>query len=263
MTALNLTQIIDEFQSKAIYIFRLDAITDRLKHPPVAINKALSRLIKKKRIVRLYPGLFLIVPIEYQNIGAPPPVWYVESLMDYIGLHYYVGLLTASSLHGAAHQQPAIFQIITAKQIKPLRIGYAMLKFYYKKNTGEMPVEKMKSETGYFNVSTPEVTAFDVIKYVSAAGSLHNAATVLAELSHKINPFTLVNVAGYYDLATVQRTGYLLERFGEVNVTDLLFTWISEKQLRYVPLRSKKSVNNYTREPRWHLIINEEVEIDS
>ena len=66
-----------------------------------------------------------------------------------------------------------------------------------------------------------------LVKYVKAAGSLHNAATVLAELSQKIDPDTLVSVATYYDFATVQRTGYLLETFGEKKVTDRLFTWIS------------------------------------
>ena len=155
------------------------------------------RLIEKKRIVRLLRGLFLIVPLEYFAIGAPSPLWYIDSLMDYLKLPYYVGLLTASSLQGAAHQQPAEFQIITTKQMRPLKIGRTILKFYYKKQTAKMPVQKMKSETGYLNVSIPEITAFDLVKYVKASGSLHNVATVLSELSQKIDPAKLASVASF------------------------------------------------------------------
>ena len=120
MSHVTVAQIIDELQAKATYIFRQDELSERLKSSPDAISRALSRLIEKKRIVRLHPGLFLIIPLEYQNIGAPPPVWYIDSLMEYLGLPYYVGLLTASSLHGAAHQQPAEFQVITTKQIETI-----------------------------------------------------------------------------------------------------------------------------------------------
>lgn len=263
MSHATVAQIIDEFQTKATYVFRENELITRIQSSPEAIRKALTRLIKKKRIVRLYRGLFLIVPLEYHHIGAPSPVWYIDSLMNYLGLSYYVGLLTASSLQGAAHQQPAEFQIITTKQLKPMEIGRAILKFYYKKEAGKAPVQKMKSETGYFNVSSPEITALDLVKYVKAAGSLHNAATVLAELSQKIDPVKLVNVASLYDLPTVQRTGYLLEKFGEKRVTDPLFAWISDQKIRYVPLRPRAHMKNCKKDCCWHLIVNEIVEIDS
>lgn len=263
MSHVSAARIIDEFQTRATYVFREDELISKSQSAPETIRKALTRLIQKKRIIRLYRGIFLIVPHEYRIIGAPPPVWYVDSLMNYLNLPYYVGLLTASSLQGASHQQPAEFQIITTKQIKPLKIGRSMLKFYYKKETAEIVVQKMKSETGYFNISSPEITAFDLVKYIKAAGSLNNAATVLAELSHKIDPNQLLNMASWYDLATVRRVGYLLEKFGEKKVIDRLLAWVLDKNLRYVPLRTKKPVKNCKRDLNWHLIINEMVEIDS
>jgi predicted transcriptional regulator of viral defense system len=263
MSRITAAKIIDEFQAKATYVFGLDELIKRLKSSPAAINRALSRLIEKNRIARLHTGLFLIIPLEYKNIGAPPPIWYIDPLMKYLDLSYYVGVLTASSLYGAAHQQPSEFQVITTKQMRPLQIGRSVIKFYYKKQTGEMPIQKMKSETGYFDVSTPEITAFDVIKYLKAAGSLHNAATVLAELSQKIDSHRLASIATCYDLATVQRTGYLLETYGEKKVTNSLFRWVSDQQLRYVPLNPKKPIKDCKKDSRWHLIINESVEIDA
>lgn len=263
MSQLTVAKLVEEFQKKATYVFRQDEIEERIQSSHEGIRKSLVRLIKKKQIIRLHFGLFLIVPLEYQIIGAPPPIWYIDSLMNYLGLPYYVGLLTASSLLGFAHQQPAEFQVITTKQIKPLRIGRTMLRFFYNKQLEKMPIQKLKSETGYFNISSPEVTACDLIKYVKAAGSLNNAATVLAELSNKINPIQLVNIASLYDLPTLQRVGYLLEKFGEKKVTDHLFSLLSSKKLRYSALRTGKSLNKSKKDARWRLMVNEEVEIDS
>ncbi|MFI5344250.1 MAG: type IV toxin-antitoxin system AbiEi family antitoxin [Chlamydiales bacterium] len=255
--------ILNDLQINATYVFHQDDLSNRVKSSPEAIRKAVARLLEKKRIVRLQHGLFLIVPLEYQNMGAPPPVWYIDSIMSYLKLPYYVAILTASSLHGATHQQPAEFQVVTTKQMKPLKIGRATIRFYCKKQTENIPIQKMKSDTGYFNVATPESTAFDLVKYVKAAGSLHNAATVLAELSQKIDPEKLVSIASFFDLATIQRAGYLLDTYGERQVTHALLKWISKQQPRYVPLRPRRSLKNAKRDARWHLIINDTVEIDS
>jgi predicted transcriptional regulator of viral defense system len=260
---MTVARLVEEFQKKATYVFRQEEIEKRIQGSHEGIRKALIRLIKKKQILRLHNGLFLIVPLEYQMIGAPPPVWYIDTLMNYLSLPYYIGLLTASSLQGAAHQQPAEFQIMTTKQIRSLRIGRTILKFFNSKQLVNIKIQKMKSETGYFNISSPEITAYDLIKYVKAAGSLHNAATVLAELSNKIDPIQLEKAASLYDFPTLQRVGYLLERFGEKAVTDHLFTFISSKKVRYIPLRPGRSIKNCKKDPRWHLIVNEEVEIDS
>ena len=44
---------------------------------------------------------------ENRVAGAPPASWYIDDFMKAIGAPYYVGVLTAAALHGAAHQQPS------------------------------------------------------------------------------------------------------------------------------------------------------------
>lgn len=39
--------------------------------------------------------------------------------MKFLGQPYYVGLLSAAALHGAAHHQPQEFQVVTNKQFRP------------------------------------------------------------------------------------------------------------------------------------------------
>lgn len=237
---MTVSGFIHNLQKRAIYIFREDEISKIVKASNESIRRALTRLIEKRRIVRLHTGLFCIVPVEYENTGAPPTVWFIDSLMNYLNQSYYVGLLTAGALQGAAHQQPSEFQVITTKQLRPLNIGRTRIMFYNRKDLQNVPIHKMKSEAGYFNVSSPEITAFDLVKYVHHVGAYHNIAMVLQELSTKINPEKLVEAASFFDMPQIQRTGYILETYGEVNVTQNLLLRINEKKPRHTPLRPDK-----------------------
>lgn len=258
---MTVSEFIHDLQKKSIYIFREDEISKVVKVSKESIRKALTRLIEKKRIIRLHTGFFCIVPIEYENAGAPPTVWFIDALMSFLNQPYYVSMLTASALQGAAHQQPSEFQVITTKQQRPLSIGRTCIKFYNRIDLQNIPIQKMKSEAGYFNVSSPEITAFDLIKYVKHVGAYHNIATVLHELSSKIDPEKLVEAASFFDMPTIQRTGYILETFGEVNVTQKLLLWINKKKPRHTPLRPDKSCQG-EKNAHWRIIINEIIEGD-
>jgi len=78
-----------------------------------AFRKAASRLAKKNRIVRIRSGFFVIVPLEYRAAGVLPAEWFIADLMNYLEQPYYVGVLSAAALYGAAHQQPQQFQVVT------------------------------------------------------------------------------------------------------------------------------------------------------
>ncbi len=73
---------------------------------------ALSRLGKRGGIFSPAKGLYVVVPPEYLNWGAPPALWFIEPLMGHLKQRYYVALLLAASAHAAAHQGPQIFPVI-------------------------------------------------------------------------------------------------------------------------------------------------------
>lgn len=47
--------------------------------------------------------------------------------------------------------------------------------------------QQLKTPTGYMNVSTHEMTAFDLVRYVKSAGYLNHVATILSELQEKFD----------------------------------------------------------------------------
>jgi predicted transcriptional regulator of viral defense system len=228
-----------------------------------AFKKAVARLIVKKRIVMPKKGFYVVVPIEYRSAGAPPPSWFIDELMHYLERQYYVGLLSASALYGAAHQQPQEFQVVTDRPRRPISVGRGRIRFVVKNNIKQVFTNEVKTETGMMRVSTPEATALDLVHYLSVASGLGNVATVLAELTERINPQRLVEAVRIEGkLAYAQRLGYLLCLVGAEEQSNALAEWLMTMRPRRVPLQPGGLVQGCPTDPRWRVIVNEKIEVD-
>jgi len=133
-----------------------------------------------------------VVPIEYREAGCPPATWFIDDLMQHLGQPYYVGLLSAAEIHGAAHQQPMVF---TDRPTRPARAGRVLITFHMSRSVRAVPVVETSTETGTMRVSSPETTAFDLVRFARSAGHLGNVAKMLGELVELMAPKTLVTVA--------------------------------------------------------------------
>jgi hypothetical protein len=83
--------------------------------------------------------------------------------MRFLGQPYYVGLLSAAAIHGAAHQQPMVFQVITDRPTRPARAGRVRIEFHMSRQVESAPVLEVRTETGSMRVSTPETAAYDLV----------------------------------------------------------------------------------------------------
>ncbi len=61
----------------------------------------------------VYKGFYVIVPIQYAAKRIVPPIYYIEQLMSFLKKPYYICLLNAAELLGAAHQRPQKFSVMT------------------------------------------------------------------------------------------------------------------------------------------------------
>jgi predicted transcriptional regulator of viral defense system len=182
--------------------------------------------------------------------------------MEHLGLAYYAGLLSAASLHGAAHQAPMVFQAIVADNRPEIRCGRVRAEFVARCNVTEIPTVQKNTLRGVLRVSTPEATAFDLVGYPGHAGGLSNVATILSELTEKMDAEKLLAETERSPLPWTQRLGYLLERVEAMNLAAPLAKHIAVHAKEYVPLRPRKSIARASRDFRWRLIVNEEVEAD-
>jgi predicted transcriptional regulator of viral defense system len=66
-------------------------------------------------------GFYVIVPLEYASSGILPPEWFIDELMKFLRQPYYVGLLSAAAIHGAAHQQPQEFHVVIPEALRSIK----------------------------------------------------------------------------------------------------------------------------------------------
>ena len=182
-----------------------------------AFLDAAERLQKQGVLLRPRNGFYVIVPPQFLNWGAPPPSWYLDDLMRFLNEPYYVGLLKAAELHGAAHQAVMEFQVVTNRQLKPVDAGRSRIVFYYRKDLSAVTSEIIphKTDSGSMQLASPELTAWDLMRYIQASGGINQVATVLTELGPKLRPDRLAGLAPAFERATLQRLGFLLDRIGQ------------------------------------------------
>lgn len=262
---LHLTSFIDSLQAHGRYTFSRAEAQKALNISSNAFRFAVLRLIKKNRVARPIKNFYVIVPTEYQLVATPPAIWFIDQLMKFHNRPYYVGLLSAAALHGAAHQQPQVFQVITNKPLRMINLGRISIEFFVKKNITTTPTQTIKTPTGYVQVSTPEITAFDLIKYFKSVGYLSHVATVLVELQDKFNLKNIENIlnTAKLELPDIQRLGYLLEIVAANSELVYVFKkWVKAKMPRATPLRPDKSSEGSPYDSDWRLYINEHIEAD-
>lgn len=258
-----LDQLVDALQSHGRYTFAREEALDALSTKPENLKKAVQLLVRQRRLASPRRGFYVIVPTEYRVTGGPPASWYIDDLMKAIGAPYYVGVLTAAALHGAAHQAPQEFQVVTPLKPRVISIGRARIRFLKKRRVSTTPVMPIKTPTGAMRVSTPEATALDLLRYVEHAGFLSNVATVLKELAPECDPTRLVEVAAAEAAVPhVQRLGYLIDLVGARDLSEPLAHWVDERRPDWVRLRPEQSARHARRERRWRLLVNTRVEPD-
>ena len=261
-----LEAFVDELRSRGRYTFTLDELRDKYELSNEALKKALQRLIKKKEATRIRQEFYVIVPPEYRQKGVLPTSLFIADLMKFLQKDYYVGLLSAASLYGAAHQQPQAFFVITTKPtLRPITSNRFTINFFYKKEWSQEDINQRKVETGYLKVSSPELTAFDLVAYFDRVGGLNRTATILEELSETLNDEQLVQTAKHYgQISVIQRLGYLFEEvLGKKELVEPLATYL--KSVKHFPVllrpQKNKPVTMITGN-KWKVVANTEIEID-
>lgn len=263
MSRETIASFVDELPAKGRYAFNRAELQQTFQKSDAAIKLALHRLQQKGRIVTPRRGFYVVVPEEYKHTGAPPPAWFIDALMRDWRSDYYVGLLSAAEIHGAAHQRPQEFQVVCDKAHRSIEISRYRIRFFKKWNVRDVPVMDHKTPTGFMKVSTPEATALDLVRYYEDVGYYGNVVTVLSELADVMNGHRLVSAAKCgVELAVVQRLGYFLDLTGKTRLADAVHDWLSTKAPRITRLRTDLDSLNSTINRRWLLYINEQVEVE-
>jgi predicted transcriptional regulator of viral defense system len=266
-----LASYLTDLQAEGRIVFTRDEAIERLQITEGAFLKAAARLQKRRALFNPRHGFYVVVPPQFLSWEAPPPPWYIDALMRHEGRPYYVGLLKAAELHGATHHAVMDFQVVTDRQLPRIRAGRSWITFHFRKGLESVRdgIAERRTDTGTMKVSSPELTALDLLRYVHAAGGIDAIATVLADLGGRIDERKLAALAAHFDRAHVQRLGYLLDRLGHAGRAQALHGHLTAtKTMPWVALEPlKRGAEASMRAPverneRWHVTVQRHPEVD-
>lgn len=255
-------ELFDDLASRGRYHFTTKEVAARLGSSVVAARAAIRRAQRKGFIATPHRGFHVVVPPEYRRLGCLPAEQFVPQLMEHLDLGYYAGLLTAGRYHGAAHQQPQLFQIVVAKNRPPIACGDIRVAFVARRNVGDVPTARFNTPRGHLAVSIPEATAFDLVGYPQHAGGIDNVATVLSELEELLDPAILASLAPLSPVPWAQRLGHLLEQVGAGDATEPLAQYVAGVVNERTALVPSAPVVGAPYDARWRLLANVQVKPD-
>lgn len=265
---LNIDSWIDLQQASGRSGFSLDSIKKAFPESSnIAIKYALIRRVQKGKILSIHKGYYLIIPPQYSAHGVLPPALFLDAMMKSLRRPYYVSLLSAAALQGAAHQQPQEFFVVTGFPAmrptvkKGIKINYISVKHF-----PEKLLEKRKTESGYIYVSNPALTATDLLQFEKRIGGINRAATVINELSENIRDEHFnSDLLQHAEVTALQRLGFILENVcGKLDLADALFNAMKKHELSFlrIPLKSGKPMKGFSSANRWNVVVNTEIGID-
>ena len=231
------------------------------------LQNELYRLCSNKTIASVYRSFYVIIPVQYVLRGSVPATYYIDQLMAYLSKPYYVCMLSAAELLGAAHQRPQQFSVMTTfPKRRVISTRNVIIDWFYREELPEDALITKNTETGTIRISNPLLTAADLVQYQQHVGGLSRVATILEELAEQIDiKSQFASLASFVKKVTWQRLGYILEHVVEENeLADELYDQIRNLpgSLMYMPLSTSAENNTSERNCRWKININVQIEQD-
>lgn len=206
------------------------SLSDVIKETGLSAIAAKNQLLRLRiQIVRVSrpQQFFLIVSPENRPVGAPPVAWWLDDYFNWLDHPYYLALQSAASVYGSNPQALQVTQVMTDVPRREIKVGRLRVRFFVKRGIEQTPTQAPPNAFAPIRVSTPEATAFDLIRYASGIGGIGRAVETLVpllslmrvrELKHLLNTEN--------ETATTQRLGYLVEVAGEKALAKVIRDWL-------------------------------------
>lgn len=237
----SLGAILDAAESRGKLNLRTSDIAQALPGVSAdALRQALHRQQRKGRIVSTSRGSehWIIVPLQDASAGAPPlDTWLDAYLSKTLGLAYYVALLSAAEVYGASPQAVMVTQIMVPKARRPVQVGRHRLVFFERSRIPAMPAAWHETPQGRFKVSSPELTALELVGRQHLVGGITRVIEVLQRLMPDITNDGLCAALDAVDeIPIAQRMGVLLIGANQPDLAELVAAWLGNKRTRRTAL---------------------------
>ena len=221
-----------------------------------AVADLLSDLVKRKIIVRLKAGKYLIIPQEMGSGENYLGNWYIAGKEIINSKKYYIAFYSAMN-HWGMLTQPLIKMFIATpkRQIIPREIIGRMIFVIVKEKSIWGIKEEWINTKEKIRISNIEKTIIDCLTYPQYCGGITEIAKGIWIVKDKIDYKILVNFVNRQNKNVVaKRLGYLLEllNIGGLNIILELKKYVKDRYDLFDPTLSIKRMNKNS----WRLIDN-------
>jgi predicted transcriptional regulator of viral defense system len=254
---------IDSLTAEGKISFVLNDLCSALSISRKAGLTAIARLKSQKKVVSPSKGYYLILTPEFRNKGCLPADFFIDDLMHHLKTGYYVSLLSAAVYYGAAHQQPQMLQVTIPDKMRNIQCNKVSIEFIKNIHYDQTPIKQFNTRTGYINVSTPEGTAMDMMKYMRQSGGLNRIATVLDELADVMDVSVLKQLTQKSkEYVWKHRLGFILEKLEKFELANTLYETINKNCIAIIPLVPYDPIKRAPRDKKWKIAINAVIQSD-
>jgi hypothetical protein len=236
------------------------SLADLVKESGLSAIAARFQLLRLRgKVVRVSPRqpFFLIVEPEHRTLGAPPAIWWLQDYFNWLERPYYLALQSAASAFGSNPQALQVTQVMTDRPCRAMQVGRIQVRFFVKRGIERTPTQQLAQAPAPLCISTPEATAFDLIRYATRNGGIERAAETIVPLLPVLRARELRRVLeAENEPAIAQRLGFVIEAGGAKKLAKVIYDWLPDK-LVTVPLSPLKGERkNIPVVEHWHILNN-------
>ena len=239
------------------FALSLEELTKESGLSAIAAKFQLLRLRGKVARVSPRQPFFLIVSPEHRSMGAPPANWWLQDYFNWLGRPYYLALQSAASSYGSNPQALQVTQVMTDRPCRAIKVGKIQIQFFVKRGMERTPTQQPAGAVAPLNVSTPEATAYDLIRYATSIGGIERAAETIRPLLPLLRARELKRVLdAENEPAVAQRLGFVIEALGNKSLAKTVRDWLPDEltPVTLAPAKSKRDSLPLVK--RWQVLNN-------
>lgn len=236
-------------------IFTLSDIRELAPEP----KNLLDNLVRKRWILKLRRGVYVIAPLESGEKGAADYTVHGFVIASFLVSPYYVGYWSALNYHGLTEQTPPSIYVATTKPRNSRTILDTRFVFVtIPESKFSFGMEEVEIEKWKVRISTPEKTVVDCLDHPEHCGGIEEVARAVYFSKDELDFKKVVGFAERIGNNTViKRLGYIAEALGIEECSKLL----SDAKLKsgYSILDPTLPKRGRIKE-RWKLVVNAPVD---
>lgn len=214
----------------------------------------LDKLIRKKWILKIRRGVYIITPLDAGEKGSDAYTVHSFLIGSLLTKPYYIGYWSALNYHGFTEQIPSSVYIATTKPKHPQTVLDTNFKFVTITPRKMFSIEEIQIENHKVNISSIEKTIVDCLDHPEYCGGIVEFAKAMFFSKEEIELEKLGEYAKKIGNTTViKRLGYISEIFNWKEYVELFSSF--KLKSGYSTLDPGSPIKGHIKE-KWKLHVN-------